>query len=102
MQTLSNASLEALVHMTTELGRLLSLLTLIHQQVWLIQSPLSEPCRKTLGALPVVPGQLFGPAAQQTLEKRLRANEEREQFRRLQGPSPLVRQLPPVYDASRI
>lgn len=75
MQTLSGASLEALPHMTTELGRLLSLLALTRRQVWLSQSPLSEPCQRILCQLPVVAGQLFEPAAQQTLEKSLQANE---------------------------
>ncbi|CAL8316590.1 unnamed protein product [Boreogadus saida] len=38
---------------TRELGRLMSSLTLARRKVWLAQSPLSEPCRRTLRTLPV-------------------------------------------------
>ncbi|KAE8291462.1 hypothetical protein D5F01_LYC11070 [Larimichthys crocea] len=67
-QGLSDASFQVFAFMTRELGRLMSILTLARCQVWLAQSPLSEACRKTLRTLPVVPGQMFGPAAQQALE----------------------------------
>ncbi len=59
VQSLSEASLQAFAYMTRELGRLMSLLTLVRRQIWLAQSPLSEPCRKALCSLPVVPGQLL-------------------------------------------
>ncbi len=73
-QDLSDATLQSIALMRRELGRLMSTLTQACRQVWLAQSPLSEACRKTLRDLPVVPGQLFGPAAQQTLERSVQAN----------------------------
>lgn len=79
-QDLSNASLQAVAFMTGELGRLMSTLTQTRWQVWLSQSPLSEVCRRTLRDLPVVPGQLFGPAAQQTLERCVQVNQTRPQI----------------------
>jgi hypothetical protein len=79
-QNLSDASLQAIAFMTRELGRLMSTLTQARRQVWLAQSPLSEACRRTLRDLPVVPGQLFGPAAQETLERSVQVNQTRQQF----------------------
>ncbi|KAL1246686.1 hypothetical protein QQF64_034383 [Cirrhinus molitorella] len=79
-QDLSDAMLQSIAFMTRELGRLMSMLTQAQQQVWLAQSPLSEACRKTLRDLSVVPGQLFGPASQQTLERSVQANQTRQQF----------------------
>ncbi|XP_041929095.1 leucine-rich repeat and immunoglobulin-like domain-containing nogo receptor-interacting protein 2 [Alosa sapidissima] len=72
-QTLSEASLRAFAYMSRELGRV----WLGYGQVWLAQSPLSESSRRVLRSLPVVPGQLFGPAAQQALEHSLRATQLR-------------------------
>ncbi len=76
----------------------MSTLTQARRQVWLAQSPLSEACRKTLRDLPVVPGQLFGPAAQQTLERSVQANQTRQQFADLRGvpPSCLQYRQPPM------
>ncbi|KAE8291436.1 hypothetical protein D5F01_LYC11041 [Larimichthys crocea] len=54
-QGFSYASLQAFAFRTRELGRLMSTLTLARRQVWLA----------TLRTLLVVPGQMFGPAAQQ-------------------------------------
>lgn len=68
-QTLSDASLPAFAFMSRELGRFMSTVTLAGRQVWLVQSPLSEGCRRTLCLLPVVPGQMFGPAVHQALER---------------------------------
>uniref|UniRef100_A0A8C5GIV6 Uncharacterized protein n=1 Tax=Gouania willdenowi TaxID=441366 RepID=A0A8C5GIV6_GOUWI len=48
--------------------------------VWLAQSPLSEPCRRTLCSLPVVPGRTFGPAALQALERSVQVGQARQQF----------------------
>ncbi|XP_074470437.1 uncharacterized protein LOC141754903 [Sebastes fasciatus] len=79
VQSLSDASLQAFGLITRELGRLLSTLTLTRRQVWLAQSPLSEPGRRALRTLPVVPGELFGPAAQQALERGIQANQTRQQ-----------------------
>lgn len=79
-QSLSDASLQAFAFMTRELGRLMSSLTLARRQVWLAQSPLSEGCRKTLRTLPVIPGQMFGPAAQQALERSAQVNTVKQRF----------------------
>ncbi|CAG5866048.1 unnamed protein product [Menidia menidia] len=69
-QGLIDASLQAFALMTRELGRTLSTLVHARRQVWLAQSPLTEPCRRTLRALPVVPGELFGSAALDALDRR--------------------------------
>ncbi|MEQ2187332.1 hypothetical protein GOODEAATRI_003645 [Goodea atripinnis] len=58
-QGLLDASLQAFPLMTRELGRTLSTLVHARRQVWLAQSSLTEPCSRTLRALPVVSGELF-------------------------------------------
>ncbi|XP_073732565.1 uncharacterized protein [Misgurnus anguillicaudatus] len=68
-QELCDTSLQALAYMTRELGRLMSYLTLARRQIWLAQSPLAEPDRRVLRSLPVLPGELFGQAAQQALDR---------------------------------
>ncbi|KAL7390944.1 hypothetical protein ABVT39_001691 [Epinephelus coioides] len=90
-QTLSDASLQTSAFMSGELGRLMSTVTLARRQVWLAQSPLSEACRRTLHTLPVVAGQIFGPAAQQALDRSAQADQVRQRFAGLQrglGPVP--------------
>lgn len=65
---------------------------LARRKVWLAQSPLSEACRKTLRTLPVVSGQMFGPAAQQALERSVQVNKVKQQFADLrQAPLPRPR-----------
>lgn len=86
-QTLSDASLQTFAYMARELGRLMSTLVITRRQVWLAQSPLSESCRSALRSLPVVPGQVFGPAAQQTLERAVEAARSRQQFAEIQRAS---------------
>ncbi|MEQ2250271.1 hypothetical protein ILYODFUR_038248 [Ilyodon furcidens] len=56
-QGLLDASLQAFALMTRELGCTLSTLVHARRQVWLAQSPLTEPCRRMLRAFPVVPGE---------------------------------------------
>ncbi|KAK0143821.1 hypothetical protein N1851_017978 [Merluccius polli] len=73
----------------------MSSLMLARRQVWLAQSPLSETCRRTLRTLPVVPGELFGPAAQQALDRGIQANQTQQQFASLRGATSLPRQQPP-------
>lgn len=77
---LLDASLQTFALMSRELGRLLSTLTLARRQVWLAQSPLTEPCRRTLRSLPVVPGELFGAAATDALERTAEATRTRHQL----------------------
>ena len=93
VQALSEASLRAFAYMSRELGRVMSSLTLARCQIWLAQSPLSEPSRKVLCSLPVVPGQLFGPAVQQALERSLLVTQVRQQFAGLRH-TPVQRQRP--------
>lgn len=61
-----------------ELGRLMSTLAQARHKMWLAHSPLSEACRRSLGDLRVVPGQLFGSAARETLEHRIQWNKTRQ------------------------
>lgn len=79
-QGLVDASLQAFALMTRELGRTLSTLVHARRQVWLAQSPLTEPCRRTLRALPVVPGELFGSAALDALDRTAQASRTRQQL----------------------
>ncbi|KAK7907527.1 hypothetical protein WMY93_016139 [Mugilogobius chulae] len=79
-QGLVDTSLQTFALMSRELGRLLSTLTQVRRQVWLAQSPLTETCRRTLRALPVVPGELFGAAAQEALQRTALASQTRQQL----------------------
>lgn len=67
-RTLNGISLQVTAFITRDLGRMLSPLTMACRQVWLAQTPLSETCRRTLRTLPVVPCQMFGPAALEALK----------------------------------
>ncbi|KAK5610972.1 hypothetical protein CRENBAI_023655 [Crenichthys baileyi] len=73
-QGLVNAPLQAFVLMTRELEHVLSTQVHAWRQVWLAQSPLTEPCRRTLRALPVVLGELFGSATLEALERTAQAS----------------------------
>lgn len=77
---LLDASLQTFALMSRELGRLLSTLSVARRQVWLAQSPLTESCRRTLRNLPVVPGELFGAAAADALERTAQASRTRQQL----------------------
>ncbi|CAL8348651.1 unnamed protein product [Boreogadus saida] len=68
-------SLQAFALMSRELGRVMSTLVQTRRQVWLAQSPLTEACRKALRAVPVIPGELFGSAALETLERAAQARQ---------------------------
>ncbi|MEQ2182576.1 hypothetical protein GOODEAATRI_023766, partial [Goodea atripinnis] len=68
-QGLLVASLQAFALMTRELGCTLSTLVHAQRQVWLAQSSFTKPCRRTLKVLPVVPGELFGSATLEALER---------------------------------
>ncbi|MEQ2297050.1 hypothetical protein AMECASPLE_030766 [Ameca splendens] len=85
-QGLLDASLQAFALMTREVGRTLS--TLVHAwcQVWLAQSPLTEHCRRTPRALPVVPEELFSSAALEALERTAQASRTRQQLAGLHRP----------------
>ena len=77
---LLDASLQSVGAVANECGRSLGLLVQARRQVWLAQSPLPEPCRNSLRALPLVPGQIFGPAAQEALERRVLVSETRSRL----------------------
>nr|XP_061795427.1 uncharacterized protein LOC133586985 [Nerophis lumbriciformis] len=64
-----DAALHAFALVTRELGRTMSYLVQARRQVWLAQSPLTEPARRTLRDVPVEPGHLFGSAAVSALER---------------------------------
>ena len=78
--TLCDASLEAFGLMSRELGRMMSTLVQTRRQVWLSQSNLTEASRRTLRSLPVEPGAVFGPAAQEALESTIQAGQTRQQL----------------------
>ncbi|XDV29212.1 hypothetical protein PO909_032355 [Leuciscus waleckii] len=76
---LLEAFLQALGSIAFSNGKALGLTTQAWRQVWLAQSKLPEACRSNLRQLPLVPGQICGPAAQEALERRVRAVESRYQ-----------------------
>lgn len=80
MQGLVDASLQAFALMSRELGRLLSTLVQARRQVWFAQSPQSDTGWRTLRGLPVVPGELFGSAALEALERTVQATRTRRQL----------------------
>ncbi|KAJ0005963.1 hypothetical protein NQD34_015857 [Periophthalmus magnuspinnatus] len=94
-QGLVDTSLQAFAFMSRELGRLLSILTQARRQVWLAQSPLTETCRRTLRGLPVVPGELFGEAALEALQRTAQASQTRHQLAGLHRRAP-----PPIAPGS--
>lgn len=75
---LCDAALQAFAYSSRELGQLMSYLTLACRQIWLAQSPLAEPDRRVLRSLPVVPGELFGKAAQQALDRSAQVVQARQ------------------------
>ncbi|MEQ2173456.1 hypothetical protein GOODEAATRI_032302, partial [Goodea atripinnis] len=101
----SDAALQAFALMTTELSRVMPFLVQAHRQVWLVQSPLTEACRRTLRAVPVVLGELFGSAGVEALEGTVQAHQTSQQLsglRRSMPPSPPQRlSRPPVSPSAR-
>ncbi|CAG5851064.1 unnamed protein product, partial [Menidia menidia] len=92
----SDAALQAFALMTRELGRLMSFLVQARRQVWLAQSTLTETCRRTLRSVPVVPGELFGSAALEALQRTVQARQTRQQLSGLSRGMP-----PPPHDPRR-
>ncbi|KAI7793893.1 hypothetical protein IRJ41_005391 [Triplophysa rosa] len=76
---LLDASLQALGSVAFSSGKAFGLITQTRRQVWLAQSKLPEACRNSLRRLSLVPGQVFGPAAQEALERTACAAESRSQ-----------------------
>ena len=89
VHSFGDASLQAFALMSRELGRLMSTLVQARRQVWLAQSPLTETCRRTLRSVPVEPGEVFGSAALEALERTVQARQTRQQL------SGLHRSMPP-------
>ncbi|KAK0149825.1 hypothetical protein N1851_009418 [Merluccius polli] len=89
VHSFGDASLQAFALMSRELGRLMSTLVQARRQVWLAQSPLTETCRRTLCSVPVEPGEVFGSAALEALERTVQARQTRQQL------SGLHRSMPP-------
>ena len=77
---LNDVALESFAFMSSELGRLMSTLVVARRQVWLAQAPMSDKVRKTLRDLPVVPGQLFGPEANEALQRRQQSRQASEDW----------------------
>lgn len=76
----SDGALQAFALLTRELGRVMSYLVQARRQVWLAQSNLAEACRRTLRSVPVEPGQMFGSAALEALERTVQARQTRQQL----------------------
>ncbi|KAK7905160.1 hypothetical protein WMY93_017767 [Mugilogobius chulae] len=95
-QGLVDTSLQAFAFMSRELGRLLSILTQVRRQVWLAQSPLTDNCRRTLRALPVIPGELFGSTALEALQRTAQASQTRQQLAGLHRRAPSRPSTPAV------
>lgn len=117
-RSLSDASLYAFGLITRELGRMMSILVQTRRQVWLAQANLTEASRRTLRSLPVEPGELFGSAALEALERTIQAGHTRQQLlglrRRMPPPSrapsnrsggpsiaPRARLPPPAHSSDR-
>lgn len=77
---LVNVALRSVGSIAGHCGKAMGLLVQARRQVWIAQSPFSEPCRAALRQLPLVPGQIFGPAAQEAFDRRLVASEARNQL----------------------
>ncbi|KAK5609913.1 hypothetical protein CRENBAI_013558 [Crenichthys baileyi] len=79
-QGMVETSLQVFALMTRELGQTLSTLVHARCQVWQAQSPLTEPCRQHLRALPVVSREVFGSAALEALEHMAQASRTQQQL----------------------
>ena len=82
VRDICDASLQAFACQSRELGRLMSTLVHTRRHVWLAQSPLTEATRRVLRGVPAAPGELFGSAALEALDRTAEAGETR---RRLAG-----------------
>lgn len=82
VRDICDASLQTFACQTRELGRLMSTLVHTRRHVWLAQSPLTEATRRVLRRVPAAPGELFGSAALDALDRTAEADETR---RRLAG-----------------
>lgn len=74
---LTELALQAMGVVANHCGITLGTLVQARRQVWLAQSSLPEVCRNNLRRLPLVPGRIFGPAAQEALDRRVSVSETR-------------------------
>lgn len=95
-KTVSDVSLQAFAFRSRELLRLKSRVMVTCHQVLLTESPPSEACHHTLHSLPVFPGQMFGPATQQTLEHNAQTGQTICKF--VEGPAQVPKKsvVPPL------
>ena len=99
IHSFGDASLQAFAFMSRELGHLMSTLVQARRQVWLSQSPLTEMCQRTLCSVPVEPGEMFGSAALETLERTVQARQTRQQLSGLHRNERLPSRQPQTFDA---
>ncbi len=74
---LSELTLQTMGVIANHCGTALGTLVQARRQVWLAQSSLPEVCRNNLQRLRLVPGRMFGPAAQEALDRRVSVSETR-------------------------
>ncbi|KAL7401322.1 hypothetical protein ABVT39_026370 [Epinephelus coioides] len=86
-----DVSLQAFAYQTRELGRLMSRLAHTRHHVWLAQSPLTEATRRVLRQVPAEPGELFGSAALEALDRTAEADDTRQRLASLHKRAPVSR-----------
>lgn len=79
MSDLVDTALQGIGALAKQCGKSMGLLLQARRQIWVAQSPLPDAARNVLRQLPLAPGQLFGPAAQEALNRRQLASETRYQ-----------------------
>lgn len=79
MSELVDTALQGIGALAKQCGKSMGLLLQARRQIWVAQSPLPDAARNVLRQLPLAPGQLFGPAAQEALNRRQLASETRSQ-----------------------
>lgn len=86
-----DASLQAFAYQMRELGWLMSTLVHTRRHVWLAQSPLTEATRRVLRWVPAEPGELFGSAALDALDRTAEADDTRRRLASLHKRAPVSR-----------
>ena len=94
-EELLNTALQTIGYIAQDTGRLVATLVRSRRQVWLAQTPLPEPCRATLRALPLVLGHVFGPKVKEALDRRTIMSEARRK-EAAQRPSSFRAPAPPI------
>ncbi|KAL7384666.1 hypothetical protein ABVT39_006430 [Epinephelus coioides] len=91
VRDMCDASLQAFAYQTRELGQLMSTLVHTRRHVWLAQSPLTEATRRVLRRVPAEPGELFGSAALDALDRTAQAKDTRRRLASLHKRAPVSR-----------